>query len=161
VTSPLRASCLAYEGCELRDVSGPAAVFGAANEASGRSVYDLRIVSPDGGAVASNAGVAIHCRRIGGQPDTLLVAGGSLGLRTVMARHDVRRWLRKAAPKARRYGSVCTGAFVLAAAGLLPGQGGATPRGSRPPPPPPFPPPPPPPHPPPPPPPHGCHPPPP
>ena len=49
-------------------------------------VYDLRIVSPDGGAVASNAGVAIESRRIGGQPDTLLVAGGSLGLKAVMAR---------------------------------------------------------------------------
>jgi transcriptional regulator GlxA family with amidase domain len=126
MTKPHRVFILAYEGCQLLDVTGPAAVFGAANEASGRSVYDLQIVSPDGGAVASNAGVAIHCRRIGGQPDTLLVAGGSLGLRTMMARHDVRRWLRKAAPKALRYGSVCTGAFVLAAAGLLDGKRVAT-----------------------------------
>ena len=93
-----RVFILAYEGCQLLDVTGPAAVFGAANEASGRPVYDLQIVSPDGGAVASNAGVAIESRRIGGQPDTLLVAGGSLGLRAVMARQDVRRWLRKAAP---------------------------------------------------------------
>ena len=123
---PHRVFILAYEGCQLLDVTGPAAVFGAANEASGRSVYDLQIVSPDGAAVASNAGVAIESRRIGGQPDTLLVAGGSLGLRTVMARQDVRRWLRKVAPRARRYGSVCTGAFVLAAAGLLDGKRVAT-----------------------------------
>src|SRR5260370_6838416 len=126
MTKPHRAFILAYEGCELRDVTGPGAVCGAANEASGRPVYDLRIVSPDGGAVASNAGVAIESRRIGGQPDTLLVAGGSLGLRAVMARQDVRRWLRKAAPRARRYGSVCTGAFVLAASGLLDGKRVAT-----------------------------------
>src|SRR5258707_2562872 len=116
---PLRVFILAYEGCQLLDVSGPAAVFGAANEASGRSVYDLRIVSPDGGAVASNAGVALESRRIGGQPDTLLVAGGSLGLKKVMARQDVRRWLRKVAPQARRYGSVFTGGVLMAAAGLL------------------------------------------
>ncbi len=121
-----RIALLAYEGCQLLDVTGPAAVFGAANEASGRPVYDLRIVSPDGGVVVSNSGVALHSRRIGGQPDTLLVAGGSRGLKTVTARADVRRWLAKAAPGAKRYGSVCTGAFVLAAAGLLDGRRVAT-----------------------------------
>ena len=121
-----RIALLAYQGCQLLDVTGPAAVFGAANEASGRPVYDLRIVSPDGGVVVSNSGVALHSRRIGGQPDTLLVAGGSRGLKTVTARADVRRWLAKAAPGAKRYGSVCTGAFVLAAAGLLDGRRVAT-----------------------------------
>src|SRR3982074_598095 len=124
---PHRVFILAYEGCQLLDVTGPAAVFGAANEASGQPVYDLRIVSPDGGAVASNAGVAIESRRIGRQPATR-PAAGALGLRAVMARQDVRRWLRKAAPRARRYGSVCTGAFVLAAAGLLDGKRGAAQR---------------------------------
>jgi transcriptional regulator GlxA family with amidase domain len=117
---------LAYEGCQLLDVTGPAAVFGAANDAAGRTVYDLRIVSPDGGAVTSNSGVAVHSRRIGGQPDTLLVAGGSQGLPMVTARADARRWLRRVAPRAKRYGSVCTGAFVLAAAGLLDGKRVAT-----------------------------------
>jgi transcriptional regulator GlxA family with amidase domain len=121
-----RLSILAYEGCQLLDVSGPASVFGAANEASGRKVYDLAIVSPDGGIVASSCGVALQTRRIGGQPDTLLVAGGSRGLKAAMERADLRRWLRKVAPKARRFGSVCTGAFVLAAAGLLDGKRVAT-----------------------------------
>ncbi len=110
---------LAYEGCQLLDVTGPAAVFGAANEAHGQPFYDLRIVSPDGGAVTTNSGVAIQSRKISSQPDTLLVAGGSLGLKAAMGRADLRRWLNAVAPKARRYGSVCTGAFVLAAAGLL------------------------------------------
>ena len=117
---------LAYEGCQLLDVTGPAAVFGAANESRGQPFYDLSIVSPDGGAVTSNAGVAIQSRKIGGQPDTLLVAGGSRGLKAAMARDDLRRWLRTVAPKARRFGSVCTGAFVLAAAGLLDGKRVAT-----------------------------------
>jgi transcriptional regulator GlxA family with amidase domain len=126
MTRPHRIALLAYEGCQLLDVTGPAAVFGAANEGRERPVYDVRILSPDGGAVTSNAGVALMSRKIGGQPDTLLVAGGSRGLRAVMARDDVRRWLRQAAPKATRYGSVCTGAFVLAAAGLLDGKRVAT-----------------------------------
>ena len=117
---------LAYEGCQLLDVTGPAAVFGAANESRAQPFYDLSIVSPDGGAVTSNAGVAIQSRKIGGQPDTLLVAGGSRGLKAAMARDDLRRWLRTVAPKARRFGSVCTGAFVLAAAGLLDGKRVAT-----------------------------------
>jgi transcriptional regulator GlxA family with amidase domain len=119
MTKPHRVFIVAYEGCQLLDVTGPAAVFGAANEAQGRSFYDLRIVSPDGGAVVSNSGVALESRKIGGQPDTLLVAGGSRGLKVAMERPDLQRWLRTAAPRARRYGSVCTGAFVLAAAGLL------------------------------------------
>ena len=96
---PHRLFILAYEGCQLLDVTGPAAVFGAANEAAARPVYDLQIVSPDGGAVASNAGVAIESRQIGGQPDTLLVAGGSLGLKAAMARADVRRWLARWRPR--------------------------------------------------------------
>lgn len=123
---PHRVFILAYDGCQLLDVTGPASVFGAANDASGRQVYDLAIVSPDGGAVTSNAGVAIGSRRIGGQPDTLLVAGGSRGLKAATARVDLQRWLLKVAPRARRYGSVCTGAFVLAAAGLLDGRRVAT-----------------------------------
>lgn len=126
MTRPYRTCILAYESCQLLDVTGPAAVFGAANEAAGRAVYDLRIVSPDGGLVTSSCGVALDSRRIGGRPDTLLVAGGSHGLKAAMARDDLRRWLRRAAPAARRFGSVCTGAFVLAAAGLLDGRRVAT-----------------------------------
>src|SRR6185312_13330456 len=75
---------LAYHGCQLLDVSGPAAVFGAANESAGQPLYDLQIVSADGGLVTSNCGVALQSRKIGAQPDTLLVAGGSRGLKTAM-----------------------------------------------------------------------------
>jgi transcriptional regulator GlxA family with amidase domain len=126
MTKPCRIRIMAYEGCQILDVTGPAAVFGAANEDRARPFYDVGIVSPDGGAVATNCGVALHSARIGGQPDILLVAGGSAGLRAVMARADVRRWLCKAAPGTKRFGSVCTGAFVLAAAGLLDGKRVAT-----------------------------------
>lgn len=121
-----RIAILAYEGCQLLDVTGPAAVFGAANEGRDHPMYDVEIVSPDGGPVTSNCGVALVSRRFGGQYDTLLVAGGSRGLKAVMAREDVRRWLLRVAPRTRRFGSVCTGAFVLAAAGLLDGRRVAT-----------------------------------
>jgi transcriptional regulator GlxA family with amidase domain len=126
MTRPHRIRILAYEGCQILDVTGPAAVFGAANESARREAYDVGIVSPSGGAIASSCGVVLQSRRLGGQPDTLLVAGGSRGLRAAMEREDLRRWLRKVAPGCRRFGSVCTGAFVLAAAGLLDGKRVAT-----------------------------------
>jgi len=117
---------LAYEGCQLLDVSGAAAVFGAANESAGTTVYDLQIVSAGGGLVTSSCGVALQSKKIGAQPDTLLVAGGSRGLKRAMTDEATARWLQKVAPRTRRYGSVCTGAFVLAAAGLLDGKRVAT-----------------------------------
>jgi transcriptional regulator GlxA family with amidase domain len=123
---PHRISLLAYEGCQLLDVTGPAAVFGAANDGRERPYYDVQIVSPDGGPVVTNCGVAVMSHPIGGRPDTFLVAGGSRGLKAALAREDVLAWLRKAAPKAKRFGSVCTGAFMLAAAGLLNGKRVAT-----------------------------------
>jgi transcriptional regulator GlxA family with amidase domain len=123
---PHRIAILAYEGCQLLDVTGPAAVFGAANEGRDRPAYEVEIVSPDGGPVMSNCGVGLMSRRPGKRYDTLLVAGGSLGLKAVMAREDVRRWLRRVTPRTRRFGSVCSGAFVLAAAGLLDGKRVAT-----------------------------------
>jgi transcriptional regulator GlxA family with amidase domain len=123
---PHRISLLAYEGCQLLDVTGPAAVFGAANDGRDRPFYDVQIVSPDGGPVVTNCGVAVMSHPIGGRPDTLLVAGGSRGLKAALAREDVLAWLRKAAPKTKRLGSVCTGAFMLAAAGLLDGKRVAT-----------------------------------
>jgi transcriptional regulator GlxA family with amidase domain len=126
MTKPHRIRLLAYEGCQLLDVTGPAAVFGAANEAKAAPAYDIAILSPDGGLVRTSCGVALDSRPIGGTADTLLVVGGSAGLKAALAREDVRKWLRSAAPKAARYGSVCTGAFVLAAAGLLDGKRVAT-----------------------------------
>jgi len=126
MVNPHRVALLAYEGCQLLDVTGPAAVFGAANQALGKRAYDLQILSPDGGAVASSCGVTLHTRRLGGMPDTLLVSGGSGGVKVVRHRQDVLRWLQRIAPKTRRYGSVCTGAFIVAAAGLLDGKRVAT-----------------------------------
>src|SRR5262249_17760920 len=123
---PHKLAILAYDGCQLLDVTGPAAVFGAANEVGRAKVYDLSIVSADGGLLTTSSGVAISSKKIGGQPHTFLVAGGSPGLKRVMARADVARWLRRAAPRTKRFGSVCTGAFVLANAGLLDGKRVAT-----------------------------------
>ena len=131
-TSSLRhIALLVFDGVQVLDVSGPAAVFGAANDAAGSPFYKVHIVSAQGGAVTSNCGLALLTAplasiRAGGM-DTVLVAGGSKGgIEGFLNDEPTRAWLTRAASKARRLGSVCTGAFVLAACGLLENKRAAT-----------------------------------
>ncbi|MBN9476033.1 MAG: AraC family transcriptional regulator [Bordetella sp. SCN 67-23] len=116
---------LALPGVQLLDVSGPLDVFAQANAERGRELYALRVVGYEPGPIRSSSGVRILADAVVGEPvgrlDTLLVAGmphASSAVLNTPALH----WLRTAARAANRYGSVCTGAFVLAAAGLLAGR---------------------------------------
>ncbi|CAH0308781.1 HTH-type transcriptional regulator CdhR [Massilia sp. Bi118] len=122
---------LAFDGVQVLDITGPAAVFGAANDAPGGPHYRLHIVSPHGGAVASNCGVALVTAAICDVEsqimDTVLVAGGSGdGLRALAQDEAARAWMVRAAARARRYGSVCSGTFVLAHFGIIQGKRVAT-----------------------------------
>jgi transcriptional regulator GlxA family with amidase domain len=122
---------LAYDGFQLLDVTGPAAVFAAANGAFGRKVYDVVVISPAGGAVRSDSDVAVSTRAIGRMPasrvDTLLIAGAEeAALRAAMSDRAVRSFVPRCAAKARRFGSVCSGTFVLAALQLIDGRRVAT-----------------------------------
>jgi len=130
--SPIRTiALLAFDGCQVLDVTGPAAVFGAANNVAGGAHYRLRTVSARGGAIASNCGLALVTESIADVDpatlDTLLVAGGGAdGLRATARDAAVRAWATRACARARRYGSVCSGVFVLAAFGLVAGKRVAT-----------------------------------
>jgi transcriptional regulator GlxA family with amidase domain len=122
---------LAYDGFQLLDVTGPAAVFAAANGALKRKVYDVTVLSPAGGVVTSDSGVALATRAMARLPankvDTLLIAGAEeTALRAAMSEPAVRRAVPRYAAKARRFGSVCSGAFVLAALQLIDGRRVAT-----------------------------------
>jgi transcriptional regulator GlxA family with amidase domain len=122
---------LAFDGMQVLDITGPGAVFGAANDAPGGPHYRLHIVSPRGGAVASNCGVVLMTEAICDVEsqimDTVLVAGGSReGLQALARDEAARAWMVRASGSARRYGSVCSGTFVLAHFGIIRGKRVAT-----------------------------------
>lgn len=123
---------LAYPAVQLLDVAGPLQVFASANELAAREggvpFYAPRLVSADAPIVTASAGlglVAAPLPRARAAVDTLLVAGGP-GVHAAAADPVVLDWLRVRAKRARRTASVCTGAFLLAAAGLLDGRRAAT-----------------------------------
>jgi transcriptional regulator GlxA family with amidase domain len=117
---------LATPGVQLLDVSGPLDVFAEANAQTGTEVYQLRVVGNALGAIRSSSGVRLMPDTIIGQKltekiDTLLVAG-SPHMADASLDHDVLNWVREVTRSVRRYGSVCSGAFLLAKAGLLNGR---------------------------------------
>jgi transcriptional regulator GlxA family with amidase domain len=122
---------IAYEGFQLLDISGPASVFAGASRMLQRGGYEVDVLSPNGGAVASDCGISLETRALAHyRPpsiDTLLVAGAEApALRRVIALPAVRRTLPKLAARSRRFGSVCSGTFVLAALDLIGGRKVAT-----------------------------------
>ena len=126
----MRVAILAFPRFQLLDVAGPADVFVEASRQLGRpSAYRVQLIgtrpgllqSSSGLRLAADATVATHRGRI----DTLLVAG-SPKLDDMASDAPLQDWLRRQARSVRRYGSVCTGAFVLAATGLLEGKRVAT-----------------------------------
>lgn len=124
----MRTILLVFPGFQLLDLSGPAAVFGAAAEGLGRGSAVVA-VSSRGGAVVSSCGIAVATLPLPAvdPADTLLVVGGDgPGLSALMEDRQAGDWFRSMADKARRHGSICTGAFALAAWGLTAGKRVAT-----------------------------------
>jgi len=115
------------------DLIGAVDVFGTANQLSGgKPLYDLKIISAKiqkGSRLAGTFGVSLSChgdyRSFQGDIDTLLVPGG-IGIETIEVSPAAIKWLQKAAKHCRRVGSICTGALLLAKAGLLDGRRVAT-----------------------------------
>ena len=123
---------LAYPSVQLLDVTGPVQVFASANdfaaEAGATPPYELRVVTQAGRSVTASAGVelaAVPLPPIGAPLDTLMIAGGQ-GVDAAAADPALVDWVRQRAKDARRVASVCTGAFLLAASGVLDGKRATT-----------------------------------
>jgi transcriptional regulator GlxA family with amidase domain len=114
---------VAFSGVQSRDVSGPLDVFAEANRfLLADSHYRLEVVGLEHGPLRCSNGMTIYADKHFSDAhdayDLLLVAGGP-GLVRREFTDEIYAWLKCASQKARRLGSICSGAFVLARAGLL------------------------------------------
>lgn len=123
-----------YPGITALDLVGPHEVFTAAAQVARLTggepdAYRVEVAAGVPGPLRTTRGLAVVADRtfasIRGPMDTLVVVGGE-GAREASTDPELVGWVRRAAHRSRRVASVCTGAFVLAAAGLLDGRSATT-----------------------------------
>jgi transcriptional regulator GlxA family with amidase domain len=124
-----RVVVVAYPGVQSLDVTGPVEVFAVANRHHPDPRYATTVIASRPGTLRASSGLGLvadaaidDCE---GPIDTLVVAGGE-GTAEALADAALIAWIRDAATRSRRVTSVCSGAFLLAAAGLLTGRRATT-----------------------------------
>jgi transcriptional regulator GlxA family with amidase domain len=125
---------LAYPGVQILDVTGPLEVFARTarwlqeHGRARRLAYEIDLIAPTTGLVVTSGGLSLNVESSYWQSrpaDTLLVGGG-LGYANAMQDAAMLDWIRRQAQRVDRIGSICTGAMLLAAAGLLDGKRATT-----------------------------------
>jgi transcriptional regulator GlxA family with amidase domain len=116
---PRTIGVLIFPDFQLLDAAGPITVFEAAGRETATPAYRLRVIARIAGPVTSSSGVQLVAETFPGDPlDTLIVAGG-WGTRQASGCAETLAFVRSAYGRAPRVASVCSGAFILAASGLL------------------------------------------
>lgn len=133
MSPPRTVVVVVFDRLQLLDLAGPVEVFSNANDLAGGEAYRVLLASPDGGRVRTTSGVEVGADlALADAPasfDTLVVVGGR-GTRPLIGDEPFLAELRSLAGRARRITSVCSGSFLLAAAGLLDGYQATTHWGS-------------------------------
>lgn len=126
-----RIEILAFDNAQLLDITGPLQVFTSANEAAHEldrpKPYEAIVVA-ENPQTRTSSGLALMTAPLGSTDtplDTLIIAGG-WGVNKACDNLDLIEWVRRRAASVRRIASVCSGAFLLAEAGLLDGRRAAT-----------------------------------
>jgi len=123
---PIPIWVLVFADFQLLDATGPAQVFSTANDEAadaGRpSPYRINVISAHGGAIASSSGVVVGTRplpRVAALRYATLIVSGGQGVDLAVADSSLIRWIVRALGNVSRCCSVCSGALLLAHAGLL------------------------------------------
>ncbi|MDO8378005.1 GlxA family transcriptional regulator [Phenylobacterium sp.] len=127
---PRKIALIGYDGAQSLDLVGPLEVFSMANRFTGPPAYQVILASLSGGEIVCNSGLrlagAVRVADLPGDLDTVLLAGGDEQGLLSMRGSGIVEWLQARREVVRRIGSVCSGAFILAAAGLLDGRRATT-----------------------------------
>lgn len=123
-SGPRAIALIIFPDLQLLDAAGPITAFEIANHFA-PNAYTLRVFSSSGGLVRSSAGIGMPSESVKGLKlaslDTIIVSGGQ-GTRPAMQDDALITLLKRASGKVRRITSVCSGAYLLAQAGLLDGK---------------------------------------